>query len=420
MGASVSTPGGDPESILDGPALTPPTGVVPDFDDPPNSNTTARTIMAVCLTIGSIFFLLRTYSAWFVARKPRMSDYAMIPTFTLYLAFVAVFFAAGKYGHFVHQYDIRVRDLPHVLYLWTCLITLYAVELMMIKAVILLEWVQLFCPTGAKNSFWWTAHVLMGVNILFYLAATLALHLGCFPHARLWDKTLPGTCLDTRPLDVTSAFVNVLVDLGILLLPQRVIWKLRMSRRKRIGVSAVFGLGIVVIGFAGTRTVFTILHSTRPSESADFTYNSSLQILLFAVEVTLGIVIFCLPACPKAFESSSPHSSSSSRLSNWFGRIGSSPKTTGTTLSTEGSGSSRRIGPRSAWTPIAHKRGLSTEQYDAPFALHEEYDEDFSEAWLSPRNDANQYYLDEQYAMSQWVDVTSVNDERRAYHGMAG
>jgi hypothetical protein len=116
---------------------------------------------------------------------------------------------------------------------------------MMIKTVILLEWVQLFCPTGAKNSFWWTAHVLMAGNILFYLAATLALHLSCFPHARLWDKTLPGTCLDTRPLDVTSAFVNVLVDLGILLLPQRVIWKLRMSRRKRIGVSAVFGLGIV-------------------------------------------------------------------------------------------------------------------------------------------------------------------------------
>lgn len=77
----MSTPGGDPESILDGPALTPPAGVVPNFDDPPNSNTTARAIMAVCLTIGSIFFLLRTYSTWFVVKKPRMSECRVSPSF---------------------------------------------------------------------------------------------------------------------------------------------------------------------------------------------------------------------------------------------------------------------------------------------------------------------------------------------------
>lgn len=121
---------------------------------------------------------------------------------------------------------------------------------MTIKTAILLEWLHLFCPTGARNRFWWTAHLLLCANIVFYCAAILALHLSCAPHARLWDKTVPGRCVDTRPLDIASAFVNFVVDVGILMLPQRVIWRLRMSTRKRMGVSAVFGLGIVYVLFS--------------------------------------------------------------------------------------------------------------------------------------------------------------------------
>lgn len=34
----------------------------------------------------------------------------------IYLAFVGVFFAEGKYGYFVHQYDIRLKDLPPIIY----------------------------------------------------------------------------------------------------------------------------------------------------------------------------------------------------------------------------------------------------------------------------------------------------------------
>lgn len=56
---------------------------------------------------------------------------------------------------------------------------------MTIKTAILLEWLHLFCPTGARNRFWWTAHVLLYANIVFYCAAILALHLSCVPHARI-------------------------------------------------------------------------------------------------------------------------------------------------------------------------------------------------------------------------------------------
>lgn len=60
-------------------------------------------------------------------------------------------------------------------------------------------------------------------------------------------RWLDGTCINDIPLDITSAIVNLVVDIGILLLPQRVIWKLNMTPKNRRGVSAIFGLGIMYV-----------------------------------------------------------------------------------------------------------------------------------------------------------------------------
>ncbi|KAI0167918.1 hypothetical protein BJ166DRAFT_521015 [Pestalotiopsis sp. NC0098] len=406
MGAVLaSIPSDKQDSDPNGPALPPPPGVVPNFDDPPNSNTMARAVMSTCLAIGSLFYLVRIYGTWFVVKKPRSSDYVMIPTFIIYLAFIGVFFAEGRYGFFVHLWDIRLRDLPPIIYLWTCRVTLYGAELMTIKTAILLEWLHLFCPTGARNRFWWTAHILLYANIVFYCAAILALHLSCVPHARIWDKTVPGRCVDTRPLDIASAIVNFVVDVGILLLPQRVIWRLRMSTRKRMGVSAVFGLGIVVLVFAGTRTVFTIVRASAPSASADFTWNASLMGLLFAVEVTLGVVIFCLPVVPKALDG----------FPAWCARLKSSLR--GGRFSSSGASREDRTPPwpRSSWAPVANshrKRELSVfEEGGMPASLGN-HRGCSSETWSSSHNDSIRYFSDEQYALTQWAKRDNSHDGR--------
>ncbi|KAK6216148.1 hypothetical protein LQW54_003722 [Pestalotiopsis sp. IQ-011] len=389
MGAVLaSIPADKQDSDPNGPALPPPPGVVPNFGDPPNSNTMARAVVSTCLAIGSLFYIIRVYGTWFVIKKPRLSDYVMIPTFIIYLAFVGIFFAEGRYGYFVHQWNIRLQDLPPIIYLWTCRVTLYGAELMTVKTAILLEWLHLFCPTGARNRFWWTAHVLLCANILFYCAAILALHLSCAPHARLWDKTVPGRCVDTRPLDVASALVNFFVDVGILLLPQRVIWRLRMSTRKRMGVSAMFGLGIVVLIFAGTRTVFTVVRASAPSGSADFTWNASLMGLLFAVEVTLGVVIFCLPAVPKALDGF--RSSCLGRFSSSGApREGRSPPW-----------------PGSSWAPIANsnrKREPSEFEEGSMSASLGNHRAHSSETWSSSHRDSIRYFPEEQYALTEWA-----------------
>lgn len=115
------------------------------------------------------------------------------------------------------------------------------------KTAILLEWTRIFVPPGktTKNSFYWTCQVVMWVNILYYAAVITAWALSCSPHAKIWTPSLPGKCFNTKAFFVTNASLNLASDIVILALPQSSIWGLQMSRRKKIGVSLVFAIGVM-------------------------------------------------------------------------------------------------------------------------------------------------------------------------------
>ena len=51
--------------------------------------------------------------------------------------------------------------------------------------------------------------------------------------------------MDSKALDLTSASINFIIDVVVLILPQKVIWGLQMSFSKRLGVSTVFMFGFL-------------------------------------------------------------------------------------------------------------------------------------------------------------------------------
>lgn len=66
------------EAILNGPALTPPDGVVSDFDNPANHNAEALAVAAVCISLALVAACLRAYSRIFVAKKLQLEDCASV------------------------------------------------------------------------------------------------------------------------------------------------------------------------------------------------------------------------------------------------------------------------------------------------------------------------------------------------------
>lgn len=68
-----STPA-EQEKLLNGPALEPPAGVFPVFNDPPNQSHMARIVFSICIALTSILVILRIYAVWFVTKKVHLAD----------------------------------------------------------------------------------------------------------------------------------------------------------------------------------------------------------------------------------------------------------------------------------------------------------------------------------------------------------
>ncbi|TRX89573.1 hypothetical protein FHL15_009482 [Xylaria flabelliformis] len=317
-----SLPPAQQQAILNGPALAPPAGVVPNLDNPPNSNVLCLIIMTIFLVIATLVFTLAVYAKLFYIKKLHVEDCKTISVlngkenlgysltylmtvfafagFALYVALQGcVFSLIAQFGLFVHQWDIRVKDLAGIFYLAHVASELYAVCIVLIKSAILLEWVRIFVPRATRGAFYWICHILLWTNVVFYTVILISANLSCTPFARIWDKTLPGNCsTDNNAYDVATASFNFVSDVLIFLLPQRMIWRLHLKTKKKIGIAFIFAIGIS----ACTAAAYRLYASTRFLEKSDETYIIGDVALGAEAETMCAILIFYVPTLPKAFK----------------------------------------------------------------------------------------------------------------------
>lgn len=265
-------------------------------------------------------------------------------------------------GMFVHQWDVRVKDIAEPLHVqcntthtyWMMVvnmrqiiyigINLYSATMLATKAAILKEWARLFVPYGSRNAFFWICHVLLIVTVLFNGTVLISTNLTCFPREKIWDKTIPGKCSNPKVTLIISSVINVILDFFILLLPQNIIWRLQMTKKKKVGMSLIFTIGILYddTPFPDTflcppflfptsiykHLVNTVLPRTVACAcgrlavtipyyySEDTMYTISPVSLWAFVEMTCTFLVFCVPAGPQVFTHLTAF------LASWTGFLG--------------------------------------------------------------------------------------------------
>ena len=120
----------------------------------------------------------------------------------------------------------------------------YFVGVFTIKLAILLEFLRIFSPGRSHNTFW-IYYILIWLNFFFYVIILFLCVFPCQPIKKYWKPWIDGRCLDTTRLPVVNACVNVASDISLLIVPQKVIWNLQMSFKRRVGVSAIFLVGLL-------------------------------------------------------------------------------------------------------------------------------------------------------------------------------
>ena len=64
------------------------------------------------------------------------------------------------------------------------------------------------------------------------------------PLAANWDRTIPGAkCGNMRAVFISVGTINLILDVGVIILPMPVLWNLQLALRKKLGLTAIFGIG---------------------------------------------------------------------------------------------------------------------------------------------------------------------------------
>lgn len=123
-------------------------------------------------------------------------------------------------------------------------IVIYFFAVFTIKLAILLEFLRIFFPGRSNNTFW-IYHTLIWLNFLFNDIVSFLFIFPCQPTQRYGKPWIKGRCLSVIILNIAVACFNVASDLSILIVPQKVIWNLQVSLKKRAGVAVIFFAGLL-------------------------------------------------------------------------------------------------------------------------------------------------------------------------------
>ncbi|OAL71792.1 integral membrane protein [Trichophyton violaceum] len=133
-------------------------------------------------------------------------------------------------------------------------------------------------------------HVVWGImifTILSHVAGTLVLFFQCSPVHKSWRPLTPGKCLPNPAVFYPLAGVSIFCDLIVLLTPIPLWLKVRISTPRKLGLMAVFLLGL----FTTACSIMRVVQIEIIAKDG----NSTMLILWGTIELNVGIAITCLP-----------------------------------------------------------------------------------------------------------------------------
>ncbi|KAF7947622.1 hypothetical protein EAE96_008704 [Botrytis aclada] len=283
--------------LLQGPALTPPPGVTSNFDNPYSLRPAADAVKIVTTILATLAIFIRVYTKWRIIREVHLEDYIAVAAWCGYIVFIITTgFDPNVFGR--HQWDIRLKDYQIFLYGTYITSISFGLAIMSIKISILLQYIRLF-TAGTRDLMFWSCHALMWITIVFYTILLFMTIFICTPIPKFWNVLdTTGHCLDVNYLFLATGTANTITDFLIILLPQPIIWKLQMSFKEHVGVSAVFSTGLLAC-IASMARLFVSLKLLKNSDASWYT---SIMCIPSYVELGTGIITSCLPTLPKFFK----------------------------------------------------------------------------------------------------------------------
>ncbi|PSR99117.1 hypothetical protein BD289DRAFT_361467 [Coniella lustricola] len=226
-------------------------------------------------------------------------DYAIISVILLSTVPMGCVLSMAKLGLGTHLWDLRDGALKQILLLFYISEVIYVAAMALTKASIVAMYMRIF---QAYRPFRIACYAALGFIILPSLAILLATIFSCRPVAFFWDRDLRVTsssssppspaCLNIQALAYANSAFALAQDTLIIVLPVFMLWSLNMSRRRKLLLALMFGVGS--LGLVATMVRLRTLRVF--GTGADPTWDYVPVVYLTVAELAAGVTCSCLPA----------------------------------------------------------------------------------------------------------------------------
>ncbi|KAL8979450.1 MAG: hypothetical protein Q9177_006142, partial [Variospora cf. flavescens] len=194
----------------------------PNYINPPSTAWMPTTADSVGLALAVVVVAARCYTKFCITKVPGWEDSLPIRR---------------------HLYDIPPS--MYYGYFWTGVVRghLYILGLTLAKLSLLLFLYRIFRVDRTFRILSW----LLGAILTIWTTVSLLLcFFACKPIKASWVLSMqfePTTKCPIKPYDVQNiqGFCNIITDFALLFLPLPLVWKLRVSGKKKLGLVVVFG-----------------------------------------------------------------------------------------------------------------------------------------------------------------------------------
>ncbi|OLN81270.1 hypothetical protein CCHL11_07313 [Colletotrichum chlorophyti] len=170
---------------------------------------------------------------------------------------------------------------------------IYSLSISALKASILFFYLRVFSMLNRTFTVvLWCTHVF---NLLFCVSFAVAMLNQCKPFSYVWeswDGRHQGRCIDIWALFISHAAINIALDIWLLLLPVTQILWLNLRKRQKAEILFMFGLGLFITVVSAIR--LKVLLGMR--SFSDPTYDAFYLHMWSYIELSVGIIVACLPA----------------------------------------------------------------------------------------------------------------------------
>ncbi|CAG8980752.1 hypothetical protein HYALB_00013072 [Hymenoscyphus albidus] len=193
-----------------------------------------------------------------------------------------------RYGFGKHMKSIPISDRPHAFTSGSIKLNISSVKVMFAKLVVLSFYCRVF---RADNGFYIRTLCLIAVIIAATIGFVVANIMMCTPIARVWDRSVPGTCINNEAYWVSHAVFHILTDVIIFFMPVLPVMRLNMDTRKKIAVIGAFTLGSIVCIADGVRIQYLRISA---NSGTDTTYGAGPAVILTTIVSLTSIMCLCL------------------------------------------------------------------------------------------------------------------------------